>query len=230
MQQLHKERKGTFRTISGQYHISSSGCVSRLASMMCGWLHNFSVDDQGWSGKLSKNFFWKNSLADFLKAERFVPTQLQWAYLLSLSPVHLDPDGKALPSLCLESTAALKGRAHRQRLHRKATTIQRHFVQSLADSFFTLRLKHLGKTNWWRIRTVLEARFAAGVTLNISSTLRLDFLVISKDGVKSAEPPWHRNKVGSGVEIARIMIVDCLLPCHKCSNPSSFWKSGVQRC
>lgn len=36
MQQLHKERKSTIWTISRQYQISSSSCISHLTSKMWG--------------------------------------------------------------------------------------------------------------------------------------------------------------------------------------------------
>lgn len=68
--------------------------------------------------------FLKNSVVDFLEAKQFISTQLQWAYFLSHYPLHLDPDGKELRLLCLESIAALEGQVHRQHFHRETTKIQ----------------------------------------------------------------------------------------------------------
>jgi len=76
-----------------------------------------------------KKHFLKNCVVDFLEAKQFVSRQLQWAYLLSLYPLHLDPDGKGLRLLCLESIAALEGRAHKEHVHRETTKIQGCSVQ-----------------------------------------------------------------------------------------------------
>lgn len=68
--------------------------------------------------------FLKNNVVDFLETKQFASAQLQWAYFLSLYPLHLDADGKEPRLLCLESIAALAGQAHRQRFHRGTTKIQ----------------------------------------------------------------------------------------------------------
>lgn len=166
-------RKGKGK--SGQYPISSSSCIRDLTSETWEWLLWCIIPQ--WMGMIReavKKHFLKDGAVDFLEAKQFESTQLQWAYFLSLYPLHMDPDGNGLQLLHSESIAALEGRTHSIFTEKLQKSRDGHYG-FLTEFFIWVRqTEHkLG---------VLEACLTAWVTQKIPSIPKLAFSVISRDG------------------------------------------------